>query len=175
MSKDKLDTSQNEDAHLKDIRALQARRNVECNLLLKSLKQQAPQLHALLADMSSHWGYEDPIYRFYHQSFKVYGLQQSTLKSVNALRELAPHLKLNDWFEQIIAEGTGKTFDVSHNEHWLEHTRPIVEAFFHARFMLEMAVRYADLPEPPQPMPSGWAALLYLFNLRRNNETTCVE
>ena len=26
------------------------------------------------------------------------------------------------------------------NENWLHHTRPITEAFFHARFMLEMAV-----------------------------------
>ena len=38
--------------------------------------------------------------------------------------------------------------------------------YYHPRFMLEMAVRYADLPQPPQPMPNGWAALLYLFDLR---------
>jgi hypothetical protein len=43
---------------------------------------------------------------------------------------------------------------------------PILEAFFHALFMLEMAVRYADLGEPPQMLPSGWAALLYLYDLR---------
>ena len=36
----------------------------------------------------------------------------------------------------------------------------------HAGFMIEMAVRYADLPEPPQPMPNGWAALVHLFDLR---------
>lgn len=47
-----------------------------------------------------------------------------------------------------------------------EVTRPILEAFFHARFFLEMAVRYADLQAPPQPLPSGYAALLYLFGLR---------
>jgi hypothetical protein len=166
MSEDKPDTHQGEDAHLKYIQALQERRCEECDLLLKSLKQQLPQMKALLEEMSSHWGYEDAIYRFYHQSFKVYRLQNSTLKIVGALRELAPHLKLNTWFEQIIAEGTGKVFDVSHNEDWLRRTRPIVEAFFHARFMLEMATRYADLPEPPQTLPSGWAALLYLYNLR---------
>jgi hypothetical protein len=27
-------------------------------------------------------------------------------------------------------------------------------------------VRYADLEEPPQTLPSGWAALLYLYDLR---------
>jgi hypothetical protein len=45
-------------------------------------------------------------------------------------------------------------------------TRPILEAFFHARFFLEMAVRYAHIEAPPQLLPSGYAALLYLFGLR---------
>jgi hypothetical protein len=42
----------------------------------------------------------------------------------------------------------------------------MVEAFFHARFFLEMAVRYAHLEQPPNPLPSGYAALLYLYDLR---------
>jgi hypothetical protein len=53
------------------------------------------------------------------------------------------------------------------NRVWDETTRPLVEAFFHARFFLEMAVKYADeLNEPPSTLPSGWAALLYLYNAR---------
>ena len=49
----------------------------------------------------------------------------------------------------------------------VEETRPILEAFFHARFFLEMAARYgAELGKPPQVLPSGWAAFLYLFGLR---------
>jgi hypothetical protein len=31
---------------------------------------------------------------------------------------------------------------------------------------VEMATRYMDLPAPPQLLPSGWAAFLYLFDLR---------
>jgi hypothetical protein len=43
----------------------------------------------------------------------------------------------------------------------------VEEPFFHARYMLEMAVGYGkDLERPPAVLPSGWAALLYLFNLR---------
>jgi hypothetical protein len=42
----------------------------------------------------------------------------------------------------------------------------IIEAFFHARFFLEMAVRYAPLEAPPNPLPSGYAALLHLYGLR---------
>jgi hypothetical protein len=42
--------------------------------LFKNLQAQLPELEALLSQCSNHWGYEDPIYRFYHHSFKVYGL-----------------------------------------------------------------------------------------------------
>jgi hypothetical protein len=46
-------------------------------------------------------------------------------------------------------------------------TRPFVEAFFHARYFLAMAVKYGrELEFPPALMPSGWAAVLYLFDLR---------
>lgn len=63
--------------------------------------------------------------------------------------------------------GTGKTFRLEDNHRWLEATRPMLEAFFHARFMVEMAVRYGrELDEPPAMMPSGWAALLSLYDLR---------
>jgi hypothetical protein len=79
----------------------------------------------------------------------------------------SPVEKLNEYFMQIVAEGTGKAFSPEDNQIWLETTRPIVEAFFHARHFLEMAVKYGrQLGYPPRVMPSGWAALLYLYNLR---------
>ena len=56
--------------------------------------------------------------------------------------------------------------EVKDNANWTVVTRPIVEAFFHARYFLEMAVRYSTLEEPPMPLPSGYAALLYLYGLR---------
>ena len=139
--------------------------NAEGALLL-SLRRDRPELEKLLAECSNHWAYEDPVYRFYHQSFKVYGLQGSTQSIVQRLQALAPDRPLNPWFVQIVQAGTGKGFKHEDNERWIEATRPILEAFFHARFFLEMAVRYADLQEPPQVLPSGYAALLYLFGLR---------
>ncbi len=63
-------------------------------------------------------------------------------------------------------QGTGQVFEMEHNRNWLEHTRPLLEAFFHAHYFLKMAVFYAELEEPPQLLPSGWAALLYLYDLR---------
>jgi hypothetical protein len=139
----------------------------EAARLLRNLKASLPALEALLDRCSSHWGYEDPVYRFYHQSFKVYTLQATTTDIVEALRALAPDRSLNDWFVQIVAAGTGHTFEPAHNHRWLEVTRPIVEAFFHARYFLEMAVRYGRaLDAPPRVLPSGWAAILELYDLR---------
>ena len=135
--------------------------------LIAVLKANHEELSRLLEGVSGHWGYEDPVYRFYHQSFKVYSLQQSTTKIVRALQGLLPGVPLNSAFDEIITAGTGKEFTLEANRAWSATTRPIVEAFFHARYFLGMAVRYgADLGEPPTPLPSGWAALLYLFNLR---------
>ena len=140
---------------------------VEVKELFKNLKKELPALEELLAKCGGPWGYEDPIYRFYHQSFKVYKLQDQTTEIVAKLQALAPNLSMNVWFLRIVREGTGKTFAQEDNKDWLAVTRPIVEAFFHARYFLEMAVRYGkQLAFPPRILPSGWAALLYLYNLR---------
>ena len=133
--------------------------------LLANLKTRLPHIRDLLRECEDHWGYEDPIYRFYHQSFKVYYLQEQTERIVALLRELLPDSELNAWFLEIVSQGTGKTFSPEHNRDWPLHTRAILEAFFHARFFLEMAIRYAELPAPPNPLPSGWAALLCLYRL----------
>ena len=41
-----------------------------------------------------------------------------------------------------------------------------MEAFFHARYMLEMAVLSAEMEKAPHMLPSGWAAMLYLYEVR---------
>lgn len=142
-------------------------RSPEVLELFKNLKAKLPVLEKLLERYSSHWGYEDPIYRFYHQSYKLYYLQGSTNEIIKSLQELAPDRSLNEWFLHIVKEGTGKKFIKKHNKNWLPVTRPIAEAFFHARYFLEMAVKHGrELKYPPRFMPSGWAELLYLYNLR---------
>jgi glucan biosynthesis protein len=134
--------------------------------LLANIKARLPELEALLERARSEWEYEDFVYRFYHQSFKVYWLQERTQSIVQRLQALAPDRPLDSWFIQIVQEGTGKVFKTEDNKQWTEVTRPILEAFFHARFFLEMAVRYGDLEKPPQILPSGYAALLCLYGLR---------
>jgi hypothetical protein len=135
--------------------------------LLSNIKQQLPKLEELLAQVESHRGIEDGFYRFYHQSFKVYPVQQATEEICDALQNLLPGRPMNQWFRKIVADGTGGKFEISHNQDWLQHTRPILEAFFHAHFFLKMAVKYGrELQSAPDSLPSGWAAVLYLFNLR---------
>ena len=133
--------------------------------LLRNIKKNLPQLEELLASVSAES--EDLIYRFYHQSFKVYWLQSLTEKIVKELKGLLPQEELNEWFLEIVRKGTGKKFAHKDNENWLEVTRPMLEAFFHARYFLEMAVRYGkELDSPPGVLPSGWAAILCLYNIR---------
>jgi len=135
--------------------------------LLESIKERLTELETLLDKVQSHWGYEDPVYRFYHQSFKVFLLQERTEEVTAVLGELAPSEELNPWFLTIVNEGTGRRFSREDNSRWPEATRPILEAFFHARFFLEMAVKYGrEFEESPEVLPSGWAALLYLYQIR---------
>ena len=58
------------------------------NKLLTNIKTKLPELEMLLREASSHWCYEDPIYRFYHHSLKVYSLQYLTRRIVDVLKDL---------------------------------------------------------------------------------------
>ena len=52
------------------------------DLLLARLKEKGEELRALLEKMERHWGMEDGVYRFYHQSLKVYYVQELTQEAV---------------------------------------------------------------------------------------------
>jgi hypothetical protein len=135
--------------------------------LLKNTKAKLPELEKLLADATGHWAEEDKVYRYYHHSFKVFHLQTHTKAIVGALKELLPGVELNPMFVRIYEAGTSKGFTKDTNANWEAETRPILEAFFHAKYFLEQAIRYGKVIEGPEYMlPSGWAALLYLYNRR---------
>lgn len=128
----------------------------EAKELFGNIKASLAELEKLLEKNSGMWGYQDPLYRFYHQSYKVYNVQQATLEIVEKLKSLVPGREMNDWFMQIVREGTGMVFKDEYNENWLSVTRPIVEAFFHARFFLEMVVKYGkEMEYPPRAHPAG--------------------
>ena len=135
--------------------------------LLKNIKAAKGELEKLRWEANE--VYEDGIYRFYHTSFKIYGLLQNcTERMVILLRSLSPDKKpLDDFFEEIVEEGTKQRWDITHNKTWTIHTRPILEAFFHARYFIEMMIAHgSELEQPPCLLPSGWASILTLYNIR---------
>lgn len=71
--------------------------------LLANIKRDLDALRQLLAHAQRDWHAEDFIYRYYHHSFKVFGIQRLTLAMVQALRALLPECPLNTRFARIIA------------------------------------------------------------------------
>lgn len=138
-------------------------------ILLANMQQHAPQLRELLEQVNNNRCYENGMYRFYHHSCKVFEiLQGATQDMAAALTGIAPEGRgFCDLFRAILEAGTGREFQNEDNQHWIERTAPIAQAFLHARYFLEMAVKYAEeLDKPPQLLPSGWAAMLSLYGIR---------
>jgi hypothetical protein len=137
--------------------------------LLGRIKTRLADIDALLAEYAEHWAEEDGVYRFYHQSFKVFDrLQPLTKQLFELITEIGGEQDPPcEWYCQIVREGTEHHFNETTNNEWLTQTRPILEAFWHMKYFLTMMAEYAkQLDSAPQCLPSGWAAVLYLFELR---------
>jgi hypothetical protein len=77
--------------------------------LLEKVKAALSGLSRLLRDVSEE-PYEDRVYRFYHQSWKVYRIQEATLQVVSALQAVQPDRALDEWFMEIVRRGPGSCF-----------------------------------------------------------------
>jgi hypothetical protein len=135
--------------------------------LLDVLKERVGEVEGLLELFES--VEEDGVYRYYHQSLKVYSLQGAIRRAQRLFDELAPTgTELNAWLVVICQDACAHQFDLGRsNSHWQEETRPILEAFWHCRYFLRQLARYGrELDEPSRVMPYGWAAVLYLYNIR---------
>ncbi|MBU0500548.1 MAG: hypothetical protein KJ558_11375 [Gammaproteobacteria bacterium] len=139
-------------------------RDEKARELLANLKEHSSELMELLDSVSGR-RYEDVVYRFYCGSYKIYGAQENTDAIVEALRKVAPKgIPLSPIFERIYQAGvSAKQIDAEITE----QGKPILEAFLHARYFLEMAVKYGDeLQDQPAYFPCGWAAVLCLYQIR---------
>lgn len=135
-------------------------------LLLERIHAQEALLRALLAKCGDRWPDEDPFRRFYRSSPEVFALQPLTAEIAGALLALTPGRPLHPRFVEIVRAGTGQAWSPADDTRCAEAARPVLEAYLHARFFLEAAVRCAHLEVPPRPLPSGYAALLDLLGLR---------
>lgn len=136
--------------------------------LLQNIKAKLPELEKLLEDVTGHWSEIDCIYRFYHHSFKVYWIQDLTVKITKALKALAPEdITFNEDYERIYKEGTKKSFNQEHNYDWHKFTKPLLEAYFHAKYFLTCCIKCGkEMEHDEHCMPSHWASTLYFYNLR---------
>ena len=144
------------------------RRKKDSQTLLHRIKARLPELERVWEEhVADHWAEEDMVYRYYHQSYKVYSIQTDAEAIVNILQEVGHPRTLNNEFLAIIQAGTGKKFRASHNRRWNTHTLPQLQAFWHAKYFLEQMIKYGkELDTAPNCLPSGWASVLYLYNLR---------
>lgn len=134
------------------------------DLLLTRIKEKLPEIKKLYKSFDD----DDIPYRFYHQSFKVYWSQGHIEQAVVLFCEIAQdNFTINKWYTQLTSDAfsCGK-FQLEHNKDWLNKTRPQIEAWFHTKYFLEMMIKHSNLEKAPNILPSGWAALLYLFNIR---------
>lgn len=142
-------------------------RDAVCNKLLENIKLRKAEISSAHCSFTS----LEPeyIYRFYHQSFKVFWFADIFKNAKNLFTELAPNSEtLNPWFSDLIDKAISAEFDdKTTNTNWVEETRPLLEAFWHSKYFLEQMLVAADeLDEAPRMLPTGWAAVLYLYNLR---------
>jgi hypothetical protein len=144
----------------------------DCEQLLASIKAHLPQLETWLEESDD----EDMVYRFYHGSMKAFHNQYDVEEALKLFKEISPRERNSECL-QIVKEGSVE-FNTDMNRNWLPSVRPVLEAYWHTRYFVTMMIKCAkELTELTEwsehhnkrvalPMPYGWAAVLYLYNLR---------
>lgn len=83
------------------------------------------------------------------------------------LRGILPERELGGHFLRVVERGRGRKFSPEHNGRWVEEAGPVIEAFFHAKMMLEQAVRCGREIErlPVRFICPAWRTLCGLYGL----------
>jgi hypothetical protein len=135
--------------------------------LLLRIKARLPELEELARTLEE--AEEDGVYRFYHGSNKVFFLQDPVKEAFALIKEIggesdAPHFD----YARIVEAGTAHDFQGERtNANWDAETKPILKAFWHTKYIINMMVKYAtELETVEMPLDYGMAAVLYLYELR---------
>ena len=133
-----------------------------------------PRLRELLTELNRPPIYFNLMSKFHRHDCLIYEYQAFTLQMVSALRSLAPegHGFCNE-FREIVQAGTGREFQLDDNNHWLQRVAPIVQAFLHARCLLEMAVQCVELTGLPNQF--SFLGVAMLMNLFEPGDTLDIE
>lgn len=139
---------------------LKEKRRCEAHLL-SQLRESHDDLKQLLKRMESHWEIEDLVYRFYHHSAKVHFAADLGHEVFDSLLSVVPwgHRECPVFIRRLRARcRRGRTW---------RRARADIELMFHAHYFLKMAVKYGrKYRRGPNPVPSGYASLMYVYGLR---------
>jgi hypothetical protein len=136
------------------------------NTLFLRIKARLPKLEELARNLKE--AEEDGIYRFYHGSNKVFFLQDPVKAAFTLIKEIGgeddpPNFE----YARIVEAGTAHQFSETTNGNWEAGITPILDAFWHTKYFINMMVKYAnELEAVESPLQPGMAAVLYLFELR---------
>jgi hypothetical protein len=136
------------------------------NTLFLRIKARLQELEDVAATLEE--AEEDGVYRLYHGSYKVFNLQDPVETAFELIKEIGGESD-PPYFEyvQIVEAGTTNKFSATTNENWEAETKPILEAFWHTKYFINMMVKYAeDFEKVEMPTRPGMAEVLYLFELR---------
>jgi hypothetical protein len=161
-----------EDRYLKKMRGIirSHTHQERMNALFLRIKARLPELVELARDLEE--AEEDGVYRFYHGSNKVFFLQDPVMEAFTLIKEDGRGRRSAKlWVCANVEAGTAHQFSETTNENWEAETKPILDAFWHTKYFINMMVKYAkELEKVESPLEPGMAAVLYLFELRWSRE-----
>jgi hypothetical protein len=136
------------------------------NALFLRIKARLPELMEIAATLEE--DEEDGVYRLYHGSYKVFYLQDPVKAAFTLIKEIGGESDPpNSEYARIVEAGTTRQFTATTNENWNAETKPILEAFWHTKYFVNMMVKYGKkLEKVERALQPGMAAVLYLFELR---------
>jgi hypothetical protein len=157
-----------EDRYLKKMRGIirSHTHQERINTLFLRIKSRLPELEVLARDLEE--SEEDGVYRFYHGSNKVFFLQDPVKEAFTLIKEIGGESDPPNYECARNRRGRNRhQFSETTSENWEAETKPILDAFRHTKYFINMMVKYAkELERDEMPLEPGMAALLYLFELR---------
>jgi hypothetical protein len=138
------------------------------NKLLHLIKINKKELRRIIKEISKNDLFENHMYRFYSESYKVIHIRDQVIRMIELLKKLAPEgYKLNEKFNEIIAGiEYDKNLDEEDFQNEISKSRQYTEALFHCKFLLENSIKYGrSLRKAPEILPYGWACLISLYNI----------
>lgn len=151
----------------------------ENNALYSALVAHLPALLTLQSEITAEGGSDDLVSYIYgiQGLAMVYLVQEATEKIMATLISVLPGQQLSSRIKNIIKDGTGidcvlvldgpplRSFGDGFKAAF-DKARPVAEAYLHARFLLNQAVKYGSTPQSPElPYVGGWQALKTIYSL----------